>query len=146
MKKIYVFIIILATLLFLIIYPKHNLDLGGTWFVNKIQLNNENIDGSFVKIDDWRKTIFFEKDHNHQIIANFKIKYDSIFPYMILSSKEKSLNGKFDIKKETIIHSDVYRNDLIINLKLISKKSCLSLYKTIQPNKKTENFPKRGRP
>ena len=163
MKK-FIFFFLLSIIIYFSFFSISRLTIGGVWKINEIVLNNKNIQNSDNKeeinlvnsfkrkfesviINDWDKTIVFNKSDTDSIIRiQFKIKYDDKNnPYLLLSSKEKYLNGIFKIKIDTFYNTGISLKEVRLNLKIQSKKCSLNLHRTLE-SIKIDNSIKRGRP
>ena len=147
--KIGIASLILIPLLFLIFNKSNGINITGDWTAKEIILNGKqlypsNVDKYLesnyqVTVDGWTKSIQITRD---EISAHYKlIKYKNNKQYIVLSSSEKSLNGKFAIEIDTIhTGSQSYK----VNLKLQSNKTTINLQRIINIGPWRPERPRKG--
>lgn len=150
-KSTIAFLVILFLLMSYFAFQKRELSLKGNWQIEKLVLDGQEYNSTAVEkmlqrnsgifVDDWGDTIHFSKDLD-SISAHYKIIKKINDNYIVkLSSKEKSLNGNFDMTIDTLHLGPMsYR----VHVKLQLKKTKLFFKKTrhIEPWK--PEFPRRG--
>lgn len=144
--------VIIIFIAFLIFNKSEKINIDGYWTAKKIVLNGQLIFpseiekyltvGSQVQINNWTDSILFIGAGN-EIRIHFKTENSpDKNHYITLSSSEKSLNGKFTMKIDTLhIGPQAYQ----VNLKLEHNNTFLYFQKeVIVPPWKPE-FPKKGK-
>lgn len=146
--------------IFLIVKNSKNLNLSGDWKLTKIVLNDKDLllpsypSNKFlniideIKISEYGNPVLFSGDsifisiNQQKISAKFKIEHDIKYNYsMKLHSKEKSLNGRFDMKIDTM---HLGPQEYIVRIKLNYKTTYLYFQRhKIIPQWKPE-LPRRG--
>lgn len=139
----------MVPLLFVLFNKSDEPNLDGDWVAKQIILNQKQIYPSPAEIDNYfdvkyqvsinsmSDSIFLHRD---TISASFKRIKDNN-EYVILSSKESALNGKFSIDIDTI-HTDA--RSYKVNLKLQSKKTLIYLQRIINIGPWKPEFPRKG--
>ncbi|MBS7788323.1 hypothetical protein KIH23_13525 [Flavobacterium sp. CYK-55] len=130
-----------------------DISLEGEWEPSKVILNNEDYFptdelsaffaiGNKIIITDWGHTIHIQKVGNDDLIAKFVIEYDQKNDLQIvLSSKEKSLNGCFKTEIDTI---HIGPQSYIVKVKMKSNKSSLSFERIVVIPPWKPPFPRKG--
>lgn len=147
--KIIFIVLIVVPLLFVLFNKSDEPNLDGDWTAKQIILNQKQIypaeiDNYFdvkyqVSINSMSDSIFLHRD---TISASFKrIKENDTKEYVILSSKESSLNGKFSLDIDTIHTGE---RSYKVNLKLQSNKTLIHLQRIINIGPWKPEFPRRG--
>ena len=152
--KIIILSILLSLCVFLILRNSEKINLEGDWTATKIVLNGKEIfptdppDKYFdlqnqIVINNWSHSIVISAGGN-EINTNFIIKEndDRNNRTILLTSKENSLNGNFNIKIDTI-HTgpQSYR----VDVKLQSGKTYLYFERQVAIPPWKPEFPKKGR-
>ena len=148
MKKI-IILLTIALIIFLIFYkPSPSINIEGEWVAQEIIFDDNKIFNhpKSIKINNWVDSLYI-LDRENPMKANLEIKYNNTVPYIIMSSNEKYLNGKFDFTIDTIQNIFNKSAEYTVDIKLKSNTTYLHLQRDIfpEPPKKFE-FPKRGRP
>ena len=147
--KIIFVVLIVAPLLFVLFNKSDEPNLDGDWTAKQIILNQKQIypteiDNSFgtyyqVNINGMSDSIFMYRD---KISAKLVRKTDSNNnQYVMLSSKESSLNGKFSLDIDTIHTGE---RSYKVNLKLQSNKTLIHLQRIINIGPWKPEFPRKG--
>lgn len=145
-----VFIILIT---FLAFYKPQNINIEGEWNVREIVLNGETyykfdpndefyIPTPKVIINNWSDSLFII-DGKREMKASFIIEKDDKNNYSaVLSSKEKSLNGIFNLEIDTInTGSQSYK----VNTKLKLKSTFLFLQRQINIGPWKPDLPRKGK-
>lgn len=145
--KIIFIVLIVVPLLFVLFNKSDEPNLDGNWTAKQIILNKKQIypaevDNYFdvkyqVSINSMSDSIFLHRD---TISASFKRIKDNN-EYVILSSKESALNGKFSIDIDTIHTGE---RSYKVNLKLQSNKTLIYLQRIINIEPWKPEFPRKG--
>ena len=145
--KIIFIVLIVIPLLFVLFNKSDEPNLDGDWTAKQIILNQKQIypakidnylDVKYqVSINSMSDSIFLHRD---TIRASFKRIKDNN-EYVILSSKESALNGKFSIDIDTI-HTGA--RSYKVNLKLQSNKTLIYLQRIINIGPWKPEFPRKG--
>jgi len=136
---------------YILLYKPDGINLEGNWEAKEIVLDNKKIyPDSLANIIDfppqiiingWTKSITIPVERNdvssrlqylESIKGNYKIK---------LSSKEKSLNGTFDLIIDT---TDIGPQAYIVHVKIKSNKTLIKFQRTVIIPPWKPPFPKRG--
>lgn len=147
--KIIFVVLIVVPLLFVLFNKSDEPNLDGDWTAKQIILNQKQIypaeiDNYFdvkyqVSINSMSDSIFLYRD---TISASFKmIKDNDNQEYVILSSNESALNGKFSIDIDTIHTGE---RSYKVNLKLQSNKTLIYLQRIINIGPWKPEFPRKG--
>lgn len=152
MKKIKIaFLVILFLLMSYFAFQKRELNLKGNWHIEKLILDGQEYNSTAIEkmlqqnsgifIDDWGDTIHFSKGLDN-VSAHYKIIKKINDNYVVkLSSKEKSLNGNFDMTIDTLHLGPMsYR----VHVRLQSKKTKLFFKKTRNIGPWKPEFPRKG--
>lgn len=148
--KILIIITLIGFFVFLAFYKSDKINIEGTWIAKKIVLDGVQIYptkvNEYLKVDqeinisNWDNKIYIpllQKD----IYANYKIiKKNNAF-LVQLTSKEKSLNGNFQIAIDTVHLGPL---TFQVNAKLKSGKTHLYFQKTVHLKPWKPEFPRRG--
>lgn len=139
----------MVPLLFVLFNKSDEPNLDGDWTAKQIILNQKQIYPSEidsyldveyqVSINSMSDSIFLHRD---TISASFKrIKDNDNNGYVILSSKESALNGKFSLDIDTIHTGE---RSYKVNLKLQSNKTLIYLQRIINIGPWKPEFPRKG--
>ena len=148
--KLLIIITIIGCLAFLAFYKSDKINIEGNWIAKKILLDGVQIYptkvNEYLKVDqeinisNWDNKIYIpllKKD----IYANYKIiKKNNTF-LVQLTSKEKSLNGNFQIAIDTVHLGPLAFQ---VDAKLKSGKTFLYFQKTVHLKPWKPEFPRRG--
>jgi hypothetical protein len=150
--KIIIIIIFLGFGIFLIKWNSKQINLEGNWTATKIIIDGEDILASDsiakyfiltnqITIIRGKNQILISVDEKKRL-ANYIVKKNDIGKNCLqLSSKEKALNGNFEMKIDTI---DLGPQEYLVKVKLHSKKTYIDFQKqVIIPPWKPE-LPRRG--
>ena len=149
-------------MLFFAFYKPSKINLEGEWMLKKILFNGKDVftihpeeEITFnlsplynltpqVKINNWNDSIYiFNREKS--IRASLNIKYDQKEPYALLSSNEKLLNGKFDLKIDTLNASQAGPGRYNVNVELTSKNAYLNFIREVYPKPPQKvPLPRRG--
>lgn len=150
--KIIVISIFISFCVFLILRNSKRINLESNWNATKVVIDGEDllISDSINKFFDIGNQIMISHlDHSisisvgqHKLIAGFIIKDEGRDKnHIILSSRENSLNGNFDIKIDTIhLGPQAYR----VEVKLHQNKTHLYFQREVIIPPWNPPFPKRG--
>lgn len=146
-----IIIILLGCFIFLAFYKSDKINIEGTWVAKEIVLNGEQIYpteinkylkvDSEIKVNNWNNEIYIPL-YKKEIYANYKIVKNSNNAFLIyLTSKEKSLNGNFEINIDTLHLGPLMYH---VNVKLKSGTTHLYFEKTVRLKPWKPEFPRRG--
>ncbi len=149
--KVSISIIIVGCLVFLATYKPDKINIEGNWIAKEILLNGEKIYPSevdkYLKVDkeiiisNWSNEIYIPSTKKN-ILAKYEIVKNSDNNFFVyLTSKEKSLNGNFEINIDTINLGPLTYQ---VNMKLKSRKSHLYLEKTVHLKPWKPELPRKG--
>ena len=159
MKKLLA-LLILIVITVLVFYKPPSINLEGEWAAKEIVVNGKDIytDSRFAKVTDWidskpviisnwTDSIYIQTYKKNMMSALLEIKYDKEKPYVILSSKEEFLNGKFDLSIDTIPNKYINHSDFTVEAKMKSNYTSIHLQRVVFPKPaKKVDFPVKGRP
>jgi len=149
--KIIIITVLISFGVFFIIQNSKNINLEGSWNATKIVINGQDLlssdniydyfDVGNQYINIWGHSLSISPSEQ-KITANFKIeKDDQGNNYIILSSKESSLNGKFHMKIDTThLGPQQYR----VNIQLHRNTTFIFFEKEVVIPPWKPPFPKKG--
>lgn len=148
--KLLIIITLIGFFIFLAFYKSDKINIEGTWIAKKIVLDSVQIYPTKVneylkvdqeiKISNWDNKIYIPLQQK-DIYANYKIiKKNNTF-LVQLTSKEKSLNGNFQIAIDTVHLGPLAFQ---VDAKLKSGKTFLYFQKTVHLKPWKPEFPRRG--
>lgn len=144
-------IILFGLCIYFIVQNSDHVNLEGTWKSTKIVLNGKNLladnimhnfpQTKQITINNWKKTLDISIA-NKKIETHFSIKKSTkgIY-YTILSSKEKSLNGNFVMKIDTV---DNGSQTYTVYVQLKQNKTYLNFKKSVKILPWKPERPRRG--
>ena len=153
--KIIIISLVVISVFTLAFYREDTVNIEGTWEPEKIVLDNEilfptkidsllkGIPSKHVIVSEWNNSLYIVGG-KEKITSSFKIQKNERGNHLIhLTSKEKSLNGTFNLKVDTLyIDSDSYE----IKVKIQSKTSLIMFKKFLQIKPLKPEYPRRGLP
>ena len=140
-------------IVFLAFYKPEKINIEGEWNVRDIILDNEvfykydpndefYIPKPKIQINNWSDSLFIIEG-KREISASFEIEKNDRNNYnVVLSSKEKSLNGNFNLEIDTI-HTGSRSYKVNATLKL--NKTLIFFQRQINIGPWKPDFPKRGK-
>ncbi|RAK21748.1 hypothetical protein B0I03_105181 [Flavobacterium aquaticum] len=151
--KIIIISIVIISIFALAFYREDTVNIEGTWEPEKIVLDNKilfptkidsllrGIRSKHVVISEWNDSLYIV-DGKERITSSFQIQKNKSGNHLIhLSSKEKSLNGTFNLKVDTLYtDSDSYE----IKVNIQSKTSIIMFKKSLQIKPWKPQYPRRG--
>lgn len=163
MKKVFISLIVIIFVFFA--FYKAPFTLEGKWTGKEIVLNGKKINtspqqnsmvhfiyeddtGPYIKINDWSDSLYI-LGHSYKIKAKIKLDYNKHGKsYLMMSSNEKALNGRFELKIDTVY---IYPNDpgrrYTVYVELLSGTTHLNLQREVYPPPTQKfSFPQKGRP
>ena len=146
---------VLISLFILAFYKTDKISIEGTWSPEKIILNEQiifpsKIDSLFfgvsattIIISDWNDSLYLI-DGNERIGSQFMIERKSDNKHLIhLSSKQKALNGTFNLKVDTLFIDELTYE---IRVEIESKSSLLAFKRKVSTMPWKPKYPVRGLP
>lgn len=166
MKKV-IIIIFIAVIIFFAFYRRPGINLEGKWIAKEIIFDGKtfysiktiekdsfsienyiDVPAPTVYINDYVDSMYIS-NYESSIRAGIKIKYDNNGKaYAVLSSKEKSLNGKFDIQIDTLRILSRTPKSSTIDIRLKSHSAYLRFYQVFHERQIKDKFVpiQKGRP
>lgn len=151
--KIIIISIVVITVFALAFYKEDTVNIEGTWIPEKIILNDEilfptKIDSllrgsttSDIIISEWTDSLYIVSGKEN-IASRFEIQKNKNDNHLIhLSSKEKALNGIFNMKIDTLFHDSVTYE---IKVEIQSNSNLLKFKKILHIKPWEPWYPKKG--
>lgn len=159
-KKVIIFLFVAGVLFFA--FYERPFTLEGDWIGKEIVLNGKKInvapvddsqvhfiyevdENPNITINDWSDSLYISA-HSYKMSAKVKMEYNEDGKsYMIMSSNENALNGKFDLIIDTIRNYSKEPKAFRVDVIMKSKNAYLYLQREVypQPPKKVP-LPRRG--
>lgn len=150
--KILLILSLAISVIFFAFRKSENISLEGDWQPTKVVLDNKDYFpknqgsdffaiGNKIVVNNWEDSLHILKIGRANLSAKFVIKrYVQDFK-IILSSKEKSLNGNFSMEIDT---THIGPQSYIVKVKLKSDKTYLNFQRTVVIPPWKPQFPRKG--